>query len=856
MADVAGLRFIFDIQDKVSAKLGKIEARSQQAAAKIAKGFTGASRAVQTSSQAQARVVSQSTKTQIQVEKAHVAAIKLRGREAAQVERAHAQAIRMRAKENSLATKAFRASALLTTGALVGVVAAFKKLGGGLVEFQTALNQVKAVTGATGDQMAQFKQQALDLGATTKFTATEAAQAQDYLARAGLNVDQVLAAMPGTLQLAAAGTLDLGRAADIATDIMSGYRLSVSELPRVNDTLAATAAATNTSIEQLGNAMAYAGPVASAAGLKFEETSAALGLLASAGYKGERGGTALRGAMSKLLAPSTEAAGILARLGVSATTSTGQLRPLDEIIGQLETSGITSGEAIQIFGQKAGPGMLALIGQGSEALTTLTSDLEASGGAAERMAEDQLTGFVGVVTSMQSAMNNVALVVADRLEPAMTVVATTITDAGRSVVRLLQGDAGLTTLEQTVRAVTAGVAASASAFGIYRVSVLAYAGAQKIATVAAKLFNVTMKILNGTMRLNPLGLVLTAIGLVVAAWVTWGDEIKGFLRLVWAAMLDKIGVGLQKLSTFVGIFKSDWAEAMDAAGAGLQDVKVKMEATAHEAEMMQAVMEHLGTITTLDDLSSAATQLADQGRGSSEVMRQIAARAMTLQGEGDKLDAVLTNIVKAYGDLPPVIADTGEAARLAAEELDKLRRAEDALLVVAPKVTRSFHDLLAAAGRVPDLNITPWSVEATTAQIALSDAVIGTARELETLPPHFDAIRRELLGLPTDQAIQEFAQLNAVWESMDEAKKAKATDAYAKALQRAAEQGIALNDAQVALAEGAGSKWLDRYREILSPDAIGQTLARAFEGAAGFMGALKSLAARVDLSPRVSREHS
>ena len=128
------------------------------------------------------------------------------------------------------------------------------------VDFQTSLNNVKAVSQATAVEMALFEQQALDMGASTKFSANEAAQAQAFLAMAGLSVQESLAALPGTLQLAAAGQMDLARAADITTNVMSGYRLAVSDIPRINDVLAATAASANTTVEQNGRCDELRGP--------------------------------------------------------------------------------------------------------------------------------------------------------------------------------------------------------------------------------------------------------------------------------------------------------------------------------------------------------------------------------------------------------------------------------------------------------------------------------------------------------------------------------------------------------------------------------------------------------------------
>ena len=187
--------------------------------------------------------------------------------------------------------------------AAVPVAAAYAAVGAAVVkttqafaDFQGSMNNVKALTQATEKEMDKLKAQALEMGQKTKFSAKESADAMGFLAMAGLNTNQIMEALPGTLQLAAAGNLELAEAADIATNVMSGMALPISRLGELNDTLAATAASSNTNIRQLGNAMSYAAPLAASAGVSVQETSAAIGILANAGLQGERGGTALRGA--------------------------------------------------------------------------------------------------------------------------------------------------------------------------------------------------------------------------------------------------------------------------------------------------------------------------------------------------------------------------------------------------------------------------------------------------------------------------------------------------------------------------------------------------------------------------------
>ncbi|MFD4343401.1 phage tail tape measure protein [Streptomyces coelicoflavus] len=280
-------------------------------------------------------------------------------------------------------------------------------------QFEKSMNQVRAVSGATGKDFQDLRNQAKELGATTKFTASEAADGMGFLAMAGFKAHDILNAMPGVLSLASAGNLDLARSADIASNILTGYGFKTAQTTRVVDVMAKTFTSTNTNMEQLGEAFKYAGPVAHAAGVKFEETAAAIGLMGNAGIQASMAGTALRGAVTRLLSPTAKVAKILKKLGVDATDSSGKLRPLNEIIRQLEKSGATTGEMMTIFGQRAGPALLALVDQGSGSLVKLTKELEHSGGTADRIAKIQMEGLKGQLVSLKSAWEGLMIEIGD-----------------------------------------------------------------------------------------------------------------------------------------------------------------------------------------------------------------------------------------------------------------------------------------------------------------------------------------------------------------------------------------------------------------------------------------------------------
>ena len=202
--------------------------------------------------------------------------------------------------------------------------------------FEQSMANVRAVSGATTQEFVDLTDIAKQMGATTVFTANQSAQALSFMAMAGLDAAEQIAALPPVLNLAAAGQLDLADSADIVTNIMAGYGIASEDVGRATDVLVTGFTSANTDLLQLGDAFTYAGPVAKAAGLAFEETAAALALLGNAGFQGTLAGTSLRGAIAKLLKPSGEAMEVLSRLGVTVRDASGDLLPLIDILSQFE----------------------------------------------------------------------------------------------------------------------------------------------------------------------------------------------------------------------------------------------------------------------------------------------------------------------------------------------------------------------------------------------------------------------------------------------------------------------------------------------------------------------------------------
>ncbi len=271
--------------------------------------------------------------------------------------------------------------------------------------FEASMNRVAAISQATGDQLQHLERQARELGSTTQFSASEAADAMSFLAMAGFEVNQIMTAMPSVLNLAAAAQLDMASSADIVSNIMQGFGMQAGEVENAVDVLAASFTRSNTDLVQLGQAMKLVGPVASSFGIQFEETAAAVGFLSDAGLQASMAGTGLRRILSTL-AKDAE------KLGIQTFDSAGKMRPLADMLEDLEKMGLSAAESMEIFGQRGGPALQVLLSRGGDALRQMTGELQDVGGTAQRIAEQQMEGLNGSLKELRSAFEELQLAIA------------------------------------------------------------------------------------------------------------------------------------------------------------------------------------------------------------------------------------------------------------------------------------------------------------------------------------------------------------------------------------------------------------------------------------------------------------
>jgi TP901 family phage tail tape measure protein len=295
----------------------------------------------------------------------------------------------------------------LTFAALAGGAILFGAIRN-MAKFSESIAVVRAVTKATADEFEKLELRARTLGITTRFTATQAADAMVLLARAGLSVSETMEAVGDTLLLAQAGGLEMAEAADITASSLRGFGLEAAEVARVTDVLTETANSSNTNVSQLGQALKFVAPIAKGLGQEIEITSAALGALSDAGLKGTLAGTGLRRVLAELASPGRELADILENAGLVAADVDPKVVGLTNALEALKLASFDTGDALEVFGQRGGPAFAVLV-DNIPKIRELEKALKASAGEAARVAKIMDETLFGAMKKALSAVEGLNL---------------------------------------------------------------------------------------------------------------------------------------------------------------------------------------------------------------------------------------------------------------------------------------------------------------------------------------------------------------------------------------------------------------------------------------------------------------
>lgn len=320
-------------------------------------------------------------------------------------------------------------SAFKTTGGLlsrnvtlpiVGVGAAAVKTA---TDFEAGMSEVKAISGATGSEFDALREKAIEMGAKTKFSASDSADAFKYMAMAGWDASAMMDGIAGVMDLAAASGEDLATTSDIVTDALTAFGLQASDSAHFADVLAQASSKSNTNVGLMGETFKYVAPVAGALGYSIEDTAVAIGLMANSGIKGSQAGTALRSTITRLAKPVGEAKDAVEELGISITNADGTMKPLSQTMVELREkfAGLTEEQKAQyaamLAGQEGMSGLLAIVNASDEDFQKLTDEINNANGAAEDMASVMMDNTAGAVEQLKGALESAGILIGEKLTP-------------------------------------------------------------------------------------------------------------------------------------------------------------------------------------------------------------------------------------------------------------------------------------------------------------------------------------------------------------------------------------------------------------------------------------------------------
>ncbi|EFR67518.1 TPA: phage tail tape measure protein [Enterococcus faecium] len=423
------------------------------------------------------------------------------------------------------------------TTPLIGVGVAAAKVGG---DFEAQMSRVKAISGATGDTFEQMKQQAIDLGAKTAFSAKESAAGMENLASAGFSAQEIMKAMPGLLDLAAVSGGDVALASENTATALRGFGLEASEAGHVADVFARAAADTNAEVGDMGEALKYVAPVANSMGISLEETAAAIGIMSDAGIKGSQAGTTLRGALSRLARPTKAMQDTMDNLGVSFYDADGKMKPLKTQVELLKKAfeGLTPEQQqnalVTLYGQESLSGMMALIDKGPDSLGKLTKSLKDSDGAADDMARTMQDNMNSSIEQMFGAFESAAIVIQKILAPSIRKVADAISGL---VEKFVSAPESTQRLVVAIGAIVAAIGPLIFMIGSVIIWINRVKVAFKALSESSKLFSGLSKAMG--LLTNPVFLVIAAVALLVVGFIYLWNTSEDF-RNFWIGLWEGI----------------------------------------------------------------------------------------------------------------------------------------------------------------------------------------------------------------------------------------------------------------------------------------------------------------------------
>ncbi|MEM0975529.1 phage tail tape measure protein [Escherichia coli] len=483
---------------------------------------------------------------------------------------------------------------LKTGGALaIGAAAAGGYAAGRFLQpaigFGKEMSRVQALTriDKNSPQFKALREQALKLGSETQFTASDAASGQSFLAMAGFTPQAIQAALPGVLNMALAGGVELGETADIGSNILTQFNLTADQMDRVGDTLTAAFTRTNTDLRALGETMKYTGPVAAKLGISLEEAAAMAGMLANNGLRGSDAGTAMRASLSRLASPPKAAADALKELGVSVADARGKMRPMEDVLLDLYKATQKYGQVDQvsffkdIAGEEAFVGLQTLVAAaGSGELQKLTRELQGARGEADRVAKVMADNLDGDLKNLDSAWEGLRIRISDLVDGPLRSVTQWLTRVLEKITSLAQAHPVLTrqlliaggallAMTATVGSLSLAIGVLAGPLAKLRLGFSLLTGSMNAVRLLPALWGMvtgSVSLLGGAIGalFSPVGLIVAALaGAAVLIWKYW-DPIRAFFAGVFSGIMERLTPLRETFERFGPVF--------DAIGSGISQV--------------------------------------------------------------------------------------------------------------------------------------------------------------------------------------------------------------------------------------------------------------------------------------------
>lgn len=504
------------------------------------------------------------------------------------------------------------------TAPLVGLGTAAIKT---TADFESAMSEVAAISGATGEDFLALENKAKEMGKTTKFSASEAADGLKYMAMAGWKTEDMLNGLEGIMNLAAASGEDLGTTSDIVTDALMAFGLSAADSGHFADILAVASSNANTNVSMMGETFKYVAPIAGSMGYSAEDTALAIGLMANSGIKASQAGTSLRSIMTRLVSPTKDSATAMDALGISVTDGSGQMKSLEEIIVDMRSgfSGLTEEQkasyAAMLGGQEAMSGLLAIVNASDADFNKLVTSISSADGAAKEMTDTMNNNLSGQITILKSQLESLAI-------QFITLIMPYLRQGVEWLQKLCDWISGLDDNTKKMIITIAGIAAAAgpvltvggkiisgvgqiivligkvnSVVGAlpYVISSVLGAGGKVATGIVSLVGKIGGTLIPAIISIAPtilpiIAAIAAVIAIGVALYKNW-DEIKAWASEKWTAIKETVGNAIEGIKTFFHDLKENVSEKFHQMTEAIAEkaAEIKDKVSEKFSEMKEAV---------------------------------------------------------------------------------------------------------------------------------------------------------------------------------------------------------------------------------------------------------------------------